>query len=134
MSIYTTINLTMAIPVAASALIALWRLRGAERRRWLLSVGGSLVVLVILTAVFDNLMILAGLVAYDDALTSGIRLGVAPVEDFAYAVAAAVFVPSVWAVLTAQARSGDRVGAAGGGGTSGGVGARGADVDSGGAW
>ena len=107
MSIYTTINLTMAIPVAAAALIAWWRLRGAERRRWLIGVGGSLVVLVILTAIFDNLMILAGLVAYDDALTSGIRLGVAPVEDFSYAVAAAVFVPSVWSVLTARSGGDD---------------------------
>jgi lycopene cyclase domain-containing protein len=99
--LYTTLNLTMSIPVVAAALIAAWRLRGAERRRWLVGVGGSLVVMLVLTAVFDNLMISAGLVAYDDALTSGIRLGVAPIEDFAYAVAAAVFVPSVWAVLTA---------------------------------
>ena len=100
--IYTTINLTMSIPVLGAAAIALWRLRGAERRRWLLGVGGSLVVLLILTAIFDNLMIAAGLVAYDDALTSGLRLGLAPIEDFSYAIAAAVFVPSVWSVLTAR--------------------------------
>lgn len=108
-SLYTTINLTMAIPVVASALLAWWRLRGAERRRWLTGVGGSLVVLLVLTAIFDNIMISAGLVAYDDSLTSGLRLGVAPLEDFAYAVAAAVFVPSVWCVLTARPRAGDRV-------------------------
>ena len=100
--IYTTINLTMSIPVLGAAAIALWRLRGAERRRWLLGVGGSLVVLLVLTAIFDNLMIAAGLVAYDDALTSGLRLGLAPIEDFSYAIAAAVFVPSVWSVLTAR--------------------------------
>ena len=105
-SLYTTLNLTMSIPVVAAALIAAWRLRGPERRRWLIGVGGSLAVILVLTAIFDNLMISAGLVAYDDALTSGIRLGVAPIEDFAYAVAAAVFVPSVWAVLTAG--SGER--------------------------
>src|SRR5699024_9047798 len=105
-SIYSTINATMAIPVVAAALIALWRLRGADRRRWLIGVGGSLVVLLVLTAIFDNIMISAGLVAYDDALTSGIRLGVAPIEDFAYAVAVAVFMPSVWCVLTARPRAG----------------------------
>ncbi|KAA0919991.1 prenyltransferase [Dietzia sp. ANT_WB102] len=98
----------MTIPVVVAALIALWRLRGAERRRWLVGVGGSLVVLLILTAIFDNIMISAGLVAYDDAVTSGVRLGVAPIEDFAYAVAVAVFVPSVWFVLTAGPRTGDR--------------------------
>ena len=107
-SLYTTINLTMSIPVVGAALIAWWRLRGAERRRWLIGVGGSLVVILVLTAIFDNLMISSGLVAYDDALTSGIKLGVAPLEDFAYAVAAAVFVPSVWCVLTAAHPAGDR--------------------------
>ncbi|MBS7547368.1 prenyltransferase [Dietzia sp. Marseille-Q0999] len=95
----------MAIPVVAAALIALWRLRGDDRRRWLIGVGGSLVVLLVLTAIFDNIMIAAGLVAYDDALTSGIRLGVAPIEDFSYAIAAAVFVPSVWFTLTARPRA-----------------------------
>ncbi|WP_371517616.1 prenyltransferase [Dietzia sp. 111N12-1] len=110
MSIYSTINATMAIPVIAAALIALWRLRGADRRRWLIGVGGSLVVLLVLTAIFDNIMISAGLVAYDDALTSGIRLGVAPIEDFAYAVAVAVFMPSVWFVLTARSRAGAMAG------------------------
>ena len=107
-SIYTTINLTMAIPVVAAALLAAWRLRGAERRRWLIGVGGSAVVLLVLTAIFDNLMIAAGLVAYDDSLTSGIFVGLAPLEDFSYALAAAVFVPSVWSVLTAGPRYGDR--------------------------
>ena len=107
-SLYTTINLTMSIPVVGAALIAWWRLRGAERRRLLIGVGGSLVVLLVLTAIFDNLMISSGLVAYDDSLTSGIKLGVAPLEDFAYALAAAVFVPSVWCVLTAAPRVGDR--------------------------
>ncbi|EFV91034.1 prenyltransferase [Dietzia cinnamea P4] len=105
MSIYSTINFTMAIPVVAAALIALWRLRGDDRRRWLIGVGGSLVVLLVLTAIFDNIMIAAGLVAYDDALTSGVRLGVAPIEDFSYAIAAAVFVPSVWFTLTARPRA-----------------------------
>src|SRR5690606_36836817 len=100
----------MAIPVIAAALIALWRLRGPERRRRLIAVGGSLVVLLVLTAIFDIVMISAGLVAYDDALTSGIRLGVAPIEDFAYAVAVAVFMPSVWFVLTARPRAGAVVG------------------------
>ena len=106
-SLYTTLNLTMSIPVVAAALLAAWRLRGPERRDWLIGVGGALAVMLVLTALFDNLMISAGLVAYDHDLTSGLRLGVAPVEDFAYAVAAAVFVPSVWSLLTAGPRDDD---------------------------
>ena len=113
MSIYSTMNATMSIPVVAAALIASWRLRGEDRRRWLVGVGGSLVVLLALTAIFDNIMIAAGLVAYDDALTSGIRLGLAPIEDFSYAIAAAVFVPSVWFTLTARPRAVAVDGAAG---------------------
>lgn len=100
--LYTTLNLTMSIPVFAAAGLTAWRLRGAERRAWLVGVAGALVILLVLTAVFDNLMIAAGLVAYDDALTSGIHIGLAPIEDFAYAIAAAVFVPSAWALLTAR--------------------------------
>ncbi len=106
--LYTTLNLTMSIPVVAAAALAAWRLRGVERRRWLLGTGGALVVLLVLTAVFDNLMIAAGLVSYDDDLTSGIRLGLAPIEDFSYAVAAAVFVPAVWGLLMATPRRGGK--------------------------
>ncbi|AJM77058.1 lycopene cyclase domain-containing protein [Rathayibacter toxicus] len=61
---------------------------------------GSVVVLLALTAVFDNVMIGVGrLVAYDDGLISGIRIGVAPVEDFAYAIAAALALPALWELL-----------------------------------
>ena len=40
-----------------------------------------------------------GLVGYDRALISGAFIGVAPLEDFAYAVAAAILLPSLWALL-----------------------------------
>ncbi|MGI6879453.1 lycopene cyclase domain-containing protein [Microbacterium sp. gxy059] len=52
--------------------------------------------LIVLTAVFDNAMIAAGLFAYDDARISGLRVGAAPIEDFAYPLAAAVLLPELW--------------------------------------
>ena len=52
-----------------------------------------------LTAVFDNLIVGTGIVAYDPDRISGQRLGVAPVEDFLYAVAAVVLLPSLWTLL-----------------------------------
>lgn len=55
--------------------------------------------LVVLTAVFDNLMIAAGLFTYPDDLISGIRVGLAPLEDFAYPVCAAFLVPAVFTLL-----------------------------------
>jgi lycopene cyclase domain-containing protein len=55
-----------------------------------------MVVLVVLTAVFDNLIIAANIVAYNPATTLGFTIGLAPLEDFAYALSAAVVLPYIW--------------------------------------
>ena len=39
-------------------------------------------VLIILTAIFDNVMIALDLFTYPEHLISGIRIGLAPIEDF----------------------------------------------------
>ena len=52
-----------------------------------------------MTAVFDNVMIGIGLVGYDRTLISGAFIGIAPLEDFAYAVAAVALLPSLWMLL-----------------------------------
>lgn len=77
-----------AIVTAASAV------RPGFARRMRASLVAAL-ALCALTAVFDNLMIAAGLFTYPDHLISGVRIGLAPVEDFAYPVAAAFLVPAV---------------------------------------
>jgi len=66
--------------------------------RWA-SVLGALAVVLVMTAVFDNVMIGVGLVGYDESLISGAFVGIAPLEDFAYAIAAALMLPSLWALL-----------------------------------
>lgn len=66
------------------------------RRRMLQTV----TCLFALTVVFDNLLIAAGIVAYNPGLTSGLKLGLAPVEDFAYCVAAATILPYLWEKFT----------------------------------
>jgi lycopene cyclase domain-containing protein len=43
--------------------------------------------LLVITAIFDNLIIGTGIVAYDEALISGIKIGLAPIEDFSYSLA-----------------------------------------------
>lgn len=62
--------------------------------------GPALVVailgLVALTAVFDSLMIAGGLFTYASDRISGIRIGLAPVEDLAYPIAAALLGSAVW--------------------------------------
>lgn len=57
------------------------------------------VIMVITTAVFDNVIIGVGLVAYDEATLAGIMIGLAPLEDFAYTIAAVMILPALWVAL-----------------------------------
>jgi lycopene cyclase domain-containing protein len=49
-----------------------------------------------LTAVFDNVMIHFGLMTYSRDAISGALVGAAPVEDFAYPLAALMLLPALW--------------------------------------
>lgn len=60
------------------------------------------VVMLFLTLVFDNLIIATGIVDYDPEKISGIRLGVAPIEDFAYTIVALILVPSLFNFLRSR--------------------------------
>lgn len=64
--------------------------------------------LLLLTAVFDNLMIASGLFAYADAHISGLRIGLAPVEDLAYPLAAVILLPALWSLLGGRGGHRDR--------------------------
>ena len=75
-----------------------------RRVRWA-AIGVTAAVLLVMTAVFDNIMISVGLVAYNETLISGAFIGVAPLEDFAYAVAAIVGLPALWALLERKPRA-----------------------------
>ena len=78
----------------------LWALAcSAERRRLRRATGWTLLVLLLLTAVFDNLIIGVGLVAYEDTSRSGLQIGLAPIEDFSYSIAAALGLIAVWSLL-----------------------------------
>jgi lycopene cyclase domain-containing protein len=59
----------------------------------------AMVPMLALTAVFDNLIIASGIVAYDATKILGIFIGLAPIEDFAYTIAAVLIVPSVWSAM-----------------------------------
>lgn len=87
-----------AIFLAAAAAVALAAVLSRKAPRWR-SIGLVLVMVLVLTAVFDNVMIGVGLVGYDTTKTSGVLIGLAPVEDFAYAVAAVVLLPSLWMLM-----------------------------------
>ncbi|TFC53465.1 MULTISPECIES: lycopene cyclase domain-containing protein [unclassified Cryobacterium] len=99
---YLTLNTIFLGLAVLAAAAALWR-RPASRLLYAAS-GLALVAVLVLTAVFDNIMIGVGLVAYDPALISGVFVGIAPVEDFAYPVAAALLLPAVWSLLGGDTR------------------------------
>lgn len=80
------------------AVVAVVAMRARRSPRWR-AVGLAAILMIALTAIFDNLIIGTGIVAYDDSLISGIRVGLAPIEDFAYTVAALVLLPALWELL-----------------------------------
>ncbi|MFH8250357.1 lycopene cyclase domain-containing protein [Microbacterium sp. B2969] len=93
----------LIIPFAAATLaVTLATIPRAAFGRRMLASAIAAIVLVVLTAVFDNLMIAAGLFTYPAAQISGLRVGLAPLEDFAYPVCAAFLVPGVFVLLPAR--------------------------------
>jgi lycopene cyclase domain-containing protein len=68
-------------------------------RRWWLPVVIAGVVLVVLTAVFDNVMVAVGLMTYAPGRISGAHVGLVPLEDFAYPVAGLLLLPALWLLL-----------------------------------
>lgn len=55
-----------------------------------------LAVLLVMTAVFDSVLVYEHIVAYDGLKILGIYIGRAPIEDFAYTLAVVVLVPYLW--------------------------------------
>lgn len=62
--------------------------------------GGA--VLLLLTAVFDSVMIAAGLFTYEERHLVGPKIGLAPVEDFAYPIAVLILLPALWTNLRSR--------------------------------
>jgi lycopene cyclase domain-containing protein len=89
--------------LGAVAIIAMAALVSHRAPRWLavlIAVG----ILLVFTAIFDNVLIGLGFVGYNRALISGMFIGRAPLEDFAYTVAAVVLLPSLWTLLDRKPR------------------------------
>ncbi|UWX98753.1 lycopene cyclase domain-containing protein [Arthrobacter zhaoxinii] len=78
-------------------------LRGHRPRYFVSAAAVTGVVLLALTAVFDNLMIRVGLFWYNEHRISGAFAGAAPLEDFAYPLAAVLLLPALWVLLPGRA-------------------------------
>lgn len=82
--------LVISVPFLLAAL-ALW----ARVRPWKLTatVAG---VLFLLTVIFDNLMVAAGLYQFGHATTLGLDIGRIPVEDLFYPLFTSLVVTALW--------------------------------------
>ena len=90
-----------AIFLVVAALIfatALWRSR--KPYSVVMAASVSILVLVVLTVIFDNVMIASGLFDYGGHTLNGLRLGLAPIEDFAYPVGGALLLTGLWTMFT----------------------------------
>lgn len=96
---YGALALVLLAVAAVAAIVGARSLSPARRRAHLLAVLAAAVGLVVLTAVFDNVMIRLELFHYASERTSGVNVGRAPIEDFAYPLACALALPAVWVLL-----------------------------------
>lgn len=97
---YWLLNAVFLVPVVIVAVLA------SRRIRWA-ALALTMAVLLVMTAVFDNIMIAIGLVAYDPRFISGAFIGIAPLEDFAYAIAAVLGLPALWHLLERRRKEPD---------------------------
>ncbi|WP_459610799.1 lycopene cyclase domain-containing protein [Corynebacterium urogenitale] len=97
---YVLISLPFLLAAASGALWSVLREKSRHgvdsARRQLKVIALVTAVVLVLTAVFDNLMIWAGLVGYGDGERLGWQLGLVPVEDFFYAIFVTLLVPALW--------------------------------------
>lgn len=85
---YITLNI---IFVACMVLLLVRYVRRPSSAWWI-----TLVALLGLTLLFDNLAIWAEFFRYAPDKILGIHLGLAPIEDFFYAMFAVILVPTLW--------------------------------------
>ena len=88
--------------VALTLVVTLWSARRPGFGRRMRASAWTTLVLVALTAIFDNVMIAVGLFSYPPQHLSGLRIGLAPLEDFAYPVCAAFLVPAIFTLVPAR--------------------------------
>lgn len=79
----------------------------AVLRRWAVALAIAAGALFILTAVFDNIMINLEFMVYSDAHTSGLAVGLAPLEDFTYPLAGLLLLPALWVLFARRAPKSD---------------------------
>ncbi|MFJ3384476.1 MULTISPECIES: lycopene cyclase domain-containing protein [unclassified Curtobacterium] len=96
----------VAVVGVVAAVVGARRARGTgrsvhrTRRIGLLTGLVTGVALLVMTIVFDNVIVSLRIVAYDPSLISGVKIGAIPIEDLAYSIAAVVLLPALWVLFS----------------------------------
>lgn len=85
---YSLINILFLAPITVAWLV----LRPVRFMKFLM----LLLIMLLLTAIFDNIIIMTGIVAYHPSNLLGWYIGQAPVEDFSYTLAITMLVTLIW--------------------------------------
>lgn len=88
----------MTYPLLTAIVLGIFVIYGLLVKKWVSprALLPTALVMLALTLIFDNLIIGSGIVAYDFEKTAGVRLFLAPIEDFAYTLVALILVPSLF--------------------------------------
>jgi lycopene cyclase domain-containing protein len=88
----------MSYPLLTIIVLTIFVFYAILMRRWLSlrPFGFAAVLMFTLTAIFDNVIIGTGIVAYDEDKLLGLKILYAPIEDFAYTAVALVLIPSLF--------------------------------------
>lgn len=94
----------MTYPLLTLVVLLLFCVYAWLMRRWInwRFLGPAAILMLAMTAIFDNIIIASGIVDYDYEKTLGIRIFLAPIEDFAYTLVALVLVPSLFNYLRSR--------------------------------
>ena len=92
---YLLLNFGFTIAICLTAALTV----GFKTKTFWLTVSLAQLPMLLATAVFNHLIVSSGIVDYNDDLLLGIRVGAAPIEDFAYALTATVLLPALWVLF-----------------------------------
>jgi small toxic polypeptide LdrA/B/C/D len=84
-----------AVFIVLALVISFYTLPNHYPKRWVV----MFLVMIMMTVVFDSLIIGLGIVKYYPEHMLGITIGKAPLEDFGYTVGSVIVSPSIWLYL-----------------------------------
>lgn len=88
MATYLALNI-----IFISIVFVIFRIRPIiPSKAWLI----SLAILMVMTVIFDSLIIAVGIVGYDTSKLLGVYLAKAPIEDLFYSLLAIIIIPRLW--------------------------------------